>query len=66
MGNPRWLKNIYFHMVDDLDSKRLKVAALTLLHPTTSPLFRKGVFFILQHSPKGEKEGVRGISIKRR
>jgi hypothetical protein len=31
-------------MVGDPESKRLKVAALNLFHPTASPLFRKAVF----------------------
>jgi hypothetical protein len=31
-------------MVGDLKSKRLKVAALNLFHPTASPFLRKAVF----------------------
>jgi hypothetical protein len=31
-------------MVGDPESKRLKVAALNLFHPTASPLFREAVF----------------------
>jgi hypothetical protein len=47
-------------MVGDPESKRLKVAALNLFHPTASPLFQKVVFFILRHSLAGERDGVRG------
>jgi hypothetical protein len=39
-GEPSLDKNIMFHMVGDLEFKRLKVAALKLFHPTASPLFR--------------------------
>ena len=41
MGNPRWLKIECLHRVGTHESKRLKVAALNLFHPTASPLFRK-------------------------
>ena len=44
MGNHRWFKIEYLYGVGDPESKTLEVAALNLLHPTASPLFRKVVF----------------------
>jgi hypothetical protein len=44
MGNNRWFENEWFHTVGETESKRLKVAALNLFHPTASPLSRKVVF----------------------
>jgi hypothetical protein len=40
-------------MLDNPESKQLKVAALKLFHPTTSPLFRKGVFLQCDTASKG-------------
>ena len=37
-------------MLDTPESKRRKVAALNLFHPTASPLFEEAGFFILGHS----------------
>jgi hypothetical protein len=51
-------------MLGDPESKQLKVAALNLLHPAASPLFRKAVFIILRHGlERGEGE-VRIILIR--
>jgi hypothetical protein len=44
MGNLCWSKIEYLHRVGDLKFKRLKVAALKLIHPTASPLSAKAVF----------------------
>jgi hypothetical protein len=47
-----------FHMLGTVESERLKVTALNLLHPTASPPFQEAGFFILRHSPqKGEENG---------
>ena len=61
MGNRRMYKIGCFHIVGTLHSDRVKVTALNLFHPTTSPPFRKVGFFILRHSlltgrDKGEGE----------
>jgi hypothetical protein len=53
MENTRWLKIEYFHTLGDLGSKRLKVAALKLFHPTASPLFPKGIFLYCDTVSKG-------------
>jgi hypothetical protein len=44
MGKHHWLKIECLHMVGDPESKRLKVAALNLSDPITSPLLRQTVF----------------------
>jgi len=44
-------------MVGGLESKRLKVAALNLFHPTASPLFRKAVFSYRDTASEGERVG---------
>jgi hypothetical protein len=44
-------------MVGDAESKRLKVAALNLFHPTASPLFRKAI--ISYCDTVSEREGNR-------
>jgi hypothetical protein len=54
MGKHRWLKIEFLHMVGDLKSKRLKVAALNLFHPTASPLLRKAVFSYCDPASWGE------------
>jgi hypothetical protein len=43
-------------MIGDPESKRLKVAALNLFHPTASPLFRKPIFSYCDTVSKGGKE----------
>ncbi len=55
--NRRWMEIECFHMIGGPESKRLKDATPNLFHPTASPLFRKGVFFILRHSLGGEMVG---------
>jgi hypothetical protein len=40
-------------MVSNPESKQLKVAALNLLNPTASPLFRKAVFSYYTQAPEG-------------
>jgi hypothetical protein len=47
MGNRRLYKIEYLHMIGMPESERLKVTALKLFHPTTSPHFQKVGFFIL-------------------
>ncbi len=42
-------------MVGDPESKRLKVAALNLFHPTASPLLRKAVFSYCDTASRGEE-----------
>ena len=54
MRNHRWLKIICLHMVGDPESKRLKVAALNLFHPTASLFFEKRCFHIATQPPRGE------------
>jgi hypothetical protein len=44
MGNHRLAKLERLIMVSDPESKRFKVAALNLFHPTASPLFGKTAF----------------------
>jgi hypothetical protein len=53
MVNLRWLKIEYLHRVGDLKFKRLKVAALKLIHPTASPPFQGTMVFVLRHSLLG-------------
>jgi hypothetical protein len=57
MGKHRWLKIECLHTVGDLKSKRVKVAALNLFHPTPSPLLRKVVFSYGDTAPLGRGEG---------
>jgi hypothetical protein len=45
-------------MVSNPESKRLKVAALNLFHPTVSPLFRKAVFSYDDTVSKGRRGGI--------
>ncbi len=61
MGKHRWLKLECFHMVGDPESKRLKVAALNLFHPTASPLLRKAVFSYCDTAPRERRERGNGI-----
>ena len=61
MGNERWFKIECFHEVANPESKRLKVAALNLFHPTAPPLFLMAGFFILRHNLQGEGEGGDGV-----
>jgi hypothetical protein len=49
-------------MVGDPESKRLKVAAQNLFHPTASPLFRKAVFSYYDTVSGGERARGRIIS----
>jgi hypothetical protein len=49
-------------MVGDPESKRLKVAALNLFHPTASPLFRKAVFSYYNTVSGGRGQGGRIMS----
>jgi hypothetical protein len=56
MGNLRWHKIEYLHRVGDLEFKRLKVAALKLIHPTAPPLFQKAVFSYCDTVSQGERE----------
>ncbi len=41
-------------MVGTLEPKRLKVAALNLLHPTASPLSERLYFHFVTRPPKGD------------
>jgi hypothetical protein len=59
MGNRRLYKIERFHWLGTLESEPLKVTALNLFHPTTSPSFKKMSFFVLRHSLRGERVGVR-------
>ena len=49
-------------MVGDPESKRLKVAALNLFHPTASPLLRKAVFSYCDTPPGGRGGRVRVVT----
>ncbi len=60
MGNRRLYKTECFHKLGTLESERLKVSALNLFHPTTSPLSKESVFSVLRHSLVGERGRVRG------
>jgi hypothetical protein len=65
MGNRRFFKMECLHMLGIPESKCLKVAALNLFHPTTSPLFQKVIFFMLRRNlgggeGKGEGKRVQG------
>jgi hypothetical protein len=63
MGNRGLHKNGCLHNLGTLESEWLKVTALNLFHPTTSPFFKESVFpLIATQFPKGELR-VRGISI---
>src|SRR3972149_1565103 len=55
MGKARWVKIECLHRVGGPESKRLKVAALNLLHPTASPLFRIAVFLYYDTVSRGER-----------
>jgi len=44
MGNRPLYKIGCLHTLGTFESERLKVTALNLFHPTTSPLFKKSVF----------------------
>ncbi len=60
MGNRRLYKIECFHKLGTLESERLKVTALNLFHPTTSPLSKESVFSVLRHSLLRGEGGVRG------
>ena len=60
MGDQHWMKIEFFHMLGGSESKRLKVTALSLFHPTASSLSGKGAIFILRHSLLGGRGRVRG------
>jgi hypothetical protein len=47
-------------MVGELGSKRLKVSALNLFHPTASPLFGKASFSYYDTVSEGEEKGGSG------
>jgi len=55
MGNHRLYKIEDLHMLGTPESERLKVTALNLFHPTTTPLF-KSVFFHITTQPLRERE----------
>ena len=57
MGNPRLYKIEYLHTLGMPESKRLKVTALNLFHPTASPLFEKSVFSYYDTVSWGREEG---------
>jgi len=57
MRDRREMEIKYFHTLGGPESKRLKVAALNLFHPTASPPFAKGPIFHIATQPLG-KEGV--------
>jgi hypothetical protein len=55
MGNCRFHKIEFVQTFSKAESKRLKVTALNLFHPTASPLFKKvGFFHIATQSLEGE------------
>jgi hypothetical protein len=60
MGNRRLYKIECLHMIGMSESERLKVTALKLFPPTTSPPFQKAGFFILRHSLEGGRNGDEG------
>ncbi len=60
-GNRHWMEIECFHRLGAPESKRLRDVAPNLFHPTASPLFRKDVFFILRHSPGGERVRVGAV-----
>ncbi len=49
-------------MVGDLESKRLKVAALNLFHPTASPLCEKPYFHIATQPPGERGRVMEGVN----
>jgi hypothetical protein len=54
MGNRRLNKIECLHTLGTPESERLKVAALNLFHPTTSPPFQDvGFFHIATQPPRG-------------
>jgi len=57
MGNRRWFKMESFPRVGNSESKRLKVAALNLFHPTASPLFRKAICSYYETASMRERAG---------
>ena len=63
MGNHHWLKTEYVHMVGNPESKQLKVAALNLLHPTASPLFRKAIFSHCDTRSQGGRVGMMNYAL---
>ena len=64
MGKYRWLKSECLHVVGDLESKRLKVAALNLFHPTASPFCEEPCFHIATQPLGGEDKGEGATSLK--
>ena len=44
-------------MLSTLESERLKVTALSLFHPTASPLFKKLVFSYHDTTSRGRRGG---------
>ncbi len=57
MGDRRWLKIGCLHIVDDRESKRLKVSALNLFRPTASPFSEKASFSFYDTAYVGRGEG---------
>ena len=57
MGNERWFEIECFHRIADPESKRLKVAALNLFHPTASPLFLRAFFSYYDTASQGRGLG---------
>ncbi|HUL37592.1 MAG TPA: hypothetical protein VLW47_07890, partial [Thermodesulfobacteriota bacterium] len=56
-GDRCWMKNECVDILGGPESKRLKVAAPNLFHPTASPLLRRALFFhIKTRSPRGEEK----------
>jgi len=53
MGNRRLYKIERFHTSGTSESKRLKVTALNLFHPTASPPFPKNRFFHIAIQSRG-------------
>jgi hypothetical protein len=61
MGNCRLYKIECLHTLGTPESEPLKVTALNLFHPTTSPSFQKVGFFILRHSLEAGVEDLNGL-----
>jgi hypothetical protein len=65
MGKWRLYKIECFHASDTPESERLKVTALNLFHPTTSPLLRKIGFLYCDTASKGRGDGIGILGFKK-
>jgi hypothetical protein len=66
MGNRHLYKIECFHAVGTPESEELKVTALNLFHPTTSPSFKMSVsFHIATQSQKGGKAMLKQTGVQK-